>query len=280
MKPWRGIMTYELRRYAVKRLSRIRNVGEFGKPLHAFVRRGCLILALVFWPIAANSEDLPSGDEVNARAIEVMGGKAAFEELKTRVARGHTEIPSFGLKGTITTFQSRPDKFLFITDLGRGGAATRGYNGDILWEIHSSTGPKIYEGKEKEMLVFLYRLDRTDTAEHFETLETVGIEEIEGEKCYKVVATPKINPNPITIYFSIESGLPVRMDHIMESQQRAVIVKNFYDDYRKAGEILHPYSIVQKANGLETTVTYESIKLNEDVGEDRFEVPEEIKDLK
>jgi hypothetical protein len=108
----------------------------------------------------------------------------------------------------------------------------------------------------------------------------VGIEEIDDEKCYKVVATSKTDAKPITTYYSIESGLPVRSDFTMNSPHGEIVVKNYHHDYRKVGQILLPHTGVQNAGGLVSKTVYESITLNEDVGEDRYELPDEIEDLK
>lgn len=229
---------------------------------------------------AATDEKLPTGEEVLDRAIEASGGKEVIAKIQNRVVEGTMEIKGLGIKGTLVAYQAKPDKTYTKIEIEGVGAIEKGTDGKVALEVSAMTGPRVSEGGERATLLLLSHFDETTFAERLEKIECVGIEEAQGETCYKVVATPKDKEAPpTTIYYSKESGLTVKLDLTFPHQMGKIHLENTMDDYREVDGLLLPHHSVEKAMHIETHVTLSDCKHNVELPDDCFELLDAIKAL-
>ena len=135
----------------------------------------------------------------------------------------------------------------------------QGTNGEVVWELHSMTGPRIMEGREKALMLLQFNFDETNYQQCYDTIECVGMEQVEGEVCYKVIQTPK-QAEPITVYYSKESGLAVKSTYTLGDQSEKIKVENLASDYKEVGGILYPHHAVHKAMNIDTQFIVESVE--------------------
>ncbi len=222
-------------------------------------------------------EILPSGEEIMERYIKKTGGREVLAKIKNRLIKGTIEIGQF--KGATIIYQARPNKYYTSTKFEVDSATItveQGTNGEVVWELHSMTGPRIIEGSEKALLLLQHNFDETNYQQLYDKIECVGMEQVEGEICYKVVQTPKL-AEPITVYYSKESGLAVKSTYTLEQQLEKIKIENLTSDYKEVGGILYSQHAVQKAMNIDTHIRVESIEHNIELPKDRFEPPEAIK---
>lgn len=128
------------------------------------------------------------------------------------------------------------------------------------------------------MVLWQNNFDETNYQQLYDKIECVGMEQIEGEICYKVIQTPK-QAEPITVYYSKESGLAVKSTYTLEQQFEKIKLENLTSDYKEVGGILYPHHTVQKVMNIDTHIRVESIEHNIEIPKDRFEPPEAIKKI-
>jgi hypothetical protein len=189
------------------------------------------------------------------------------------------DIPAAGVKLSVTVYQARPDKSYSLVDSAATGKIETGSDGQVAWQISATSGPQVFEGKEKAGQLHLNIFDRLAYwRKIFKQVETIGMEDVAGKSCYKVLATPP-DLAPQTLFFDRESGLLVKLSMTVESQMGAIPVESFPSEYQRIDGILMPRKNVIKTVGPERVATVDSIEHNVNLPPDRFALPAEIKAL-
>jgi len=230
-------------------------------------------------PAKAADEALPAAAAILDRYIEVTGGKAAYEKLKTEIATGRIEFAAGGIKGSIERYSAEPDKYYSTLEIDGIGKVEMGVAGGVAWEKSALLGARVKEGAEKAQAL---REARMNSSYHWRDLytkaDTAGVESVNGEECYKVVLTPA-EGKPETMFFEKKSGLLRKTTLIAASQMGDVPADLVAAEYKTFGDLLVPSKVIQKAAGQEFTIIIESVKANEPIPPERFEMPAEIKAL-
>ena len=227
----------------------------------------------------AADEALPKADTILEKFIEVTGGRAAREKLRTEVSTGSIEFVGKGIKGTLTTYKEVPDKMLLVMDIPGIGKIEEGYDGQVAWGRNAMQGPRIKEGDEKALAVrgasFNAELKWHD---FYKSADTKGVEEVDGKPCYKIIMTP-IQGNPETRFYDKQSSLLVKSSMVVKTQMGEIAAETDVADYRKEGDFLMPHKVTQKVAGQELLMTLDTVKYNGEIEKGRFDLPDEIKAL-
>src|SRR5580658_3426973 len=167
---------------------------------------------------AAKSEALPKAETILDRYIEVTGGKAAYEKRTSEISTGTMEFAAQGLKGSVTSYSAAPDKFYMSMELDGVGKFEKGTVDGLAWDKNMMTGAHVESGEEKAQSL----RDATFNGvlswrKLYVKAETIGVETIDGEECYKVVMTPA-EGKPMTGYYQKKSGLEVKRSAIAVQQ--------------------------------------------------------------
>ena len=229
--------------------------------------------------LQAADPELPSAETILDRYIEVTGGKAAYEAHKTEIITGKLEFAAAGVKGAILQYSAEPDKYYSSLDIDGIGKVEMGVIGGVAWEKSALIGARIKQGEERAQAL---REARMNAPFHWHDLyskaETTGVETVNGEECYKVVLTPE-GGKPETMFFEKKSGLMRKTTLVAASPMGEISADVIAGEYKDFGGLLVPSKITQKAAGQEFTTTIESIKVNDAIPADRFELPPEVKAL-
>jgi outer membrane lipoprotein-sorting protein len=219
---------------------------------------------------AAAKEVLPSGESVLDKYIESIGGKEAFKKVKNAVFKG--SLSFMGASGSVTIYRAAPNLFVMETEHPMMGKVLQGFDGKNGWVVRS--GPEVYSDKDtndlKNQNVFT-----EDWRSIYSTAETVGLETIDGEECYKVAVTPKAG-GAQTNYYSKKSGLLLGSDMPAEGGGVARFANK---DYRKVGDVLLPFQTVISQGDISLVMTFSEIKINADLPPTAFDPPAEVKAL-
>ena len=235
-------------------------------------------LALTFAGVLA-AADLPKGDALLDKYIEVTGGKAAHAKIHSDMTTGTMEFKAMGLKGKITTYGAEPDKKYSEVLLDGIGKMQEGVNGDLAWSFSAMQGPRIKEGDEKAETLLQAKFNADlNWRDLFKSAETVGVETVDGKECYKVVLTPNTG-SPSTRWFDKESNLLVKLAMTSKSAMGEIQSEMVVSDYRKEGDILLPHKMIVKAGPMEFVATVDTVQHNPEIPKDKFDVPDEVKAL-
>ncbi len=243
------------------------------------IRTFALITVLGAFVAFGADDALPKAETILDHYIEVTGGKAAYEKRKSEITTGTVEFAAQGLKGTLTHYAAAPDKSYSVIELDGIGKMEEGAINGIVWDKNPMLGPRIKSGEEKAQgLRGAMFNSHLNWRKAYTKAETVGVENVEGEDCYKVVLTPN-EGKPETAYFSKKTGLEVKRTTTAVSPMGEMQVEAIASNYKDFDGILEPTKVVQKVAGQELVMTIQSIKVNPEIPADKFEPPAEIKAL-
>ena len=112
----------------------------------------------------------------------------------------------------------------------------------------------------------------------YNRIECWGVEQVEGEVCYKVIQTRK-QGEPVTAYCSRQSALLVKSSVALEDHTGVTRFESLYRDYRKTDGVFYPHLVVQKIMDHEIRLQIESIQHDVIMPEDRLDLPDAIKKI-
>jgi outer membrane lipoprotein-sorting protein len=229
--------------------------------------------------VSAAADDLPKGEVVLDKYIEVTGGKAAYAKLHSETTAGTMEFKAMGLKGKMTAYAAEPDLRYTEIIIDGIGKIQEGSNGEVAWGMSAVQGPRIKDGDEKAETLLQAKFNpELMWRDLFKSAETVGTESIDGKDCYKVVLTPK-SGSPMTKWYDKESGLLLKMSLTAKTPMGDIQSDTIYSDYRKEGELLVPHKVLSHVATMEFVMTIDSVQQNAEIPKGKFEIPDEVKAL-
>jgi hypothetical protein len=254
-----------------------------------FLFRSALALGLVAGglvavaPLSAQEQPrqgLPRAEDILDREAKAVGGKEAHDRIKTVATT--MKLSGEEMQLHLVVYHAGPNKHYkeFRSDGLRKTEVV--VNGDSAWVKDSITGARFLQGEEKAQAFrdvegFIKDFRRAGAwREDYKQVRTVAEEDVAGKPSYKVeMTTPK--GETVISHYDKQSGLKVRQEKDIETPQGKSRVIEYYSDHRNVGGIVTPFAgkVVQGAN--EVNVTVERLDLNEDIPEERFALPVELK---
>lgn len=225
------------------------------------------------------ADELPKGETILDKYVEVTGGKAAYKKLHSSIATGSMEFGAMGLKGKLTVYHAEPSLVYTEIELEGMGKIQDGSDGKVAWANSAMQGPHVKEGAERGQAMRAARFNgELNWRENYKKAETKGVESVDGKDCYKVVLTPD-DGSSMTQFYDKESGLLLKTSLTAQTPMGEIQVDSFPSDYRKEGDVLLPHKVRQSFAGQEFSVSIDSVKFNPEIPKDRFDPPDEIKAL-
>jgi hypothetical protein len=220
---------------------------------------------------------LPPAAEVLDAYVAATGGKAAYEKLQSRVATGSVSVPSMGQPARFTMYQEAPRKMRLVIELPGLGTEERGTDGKIAWSRSNMTGNRILEGAERAQLLRTGALrSEIEWRQLYKGAETVGVEDVDGHKAYKVALhTPEGTVEHR--FYDVDSKLLLRTTTVDRSPMGEVPVDTVTSDYRKVDDLLISHKAVVRAMSMEQVLTLEKIEHNVPIDPERFQVPADVR---
>jgi hypothetical protein len=175
--------------------------------MSGFARRiGSFLLYVA--PLCAAPGSLPQAGEVLDRYVNVTGGAPAWHDkrVETDDVEGRTlDGTRLVLRATVTV--SRAGNSLSQTQIPQAGS--EGIYKGVAWASSHFSGVRIKHGMEREEAVRDSRmLEEADWRTLYPQSRVAAIEEVRGERCYKVLLLPSATQK--TEWFSSSTGLLVK----------------------------------------------------------------------
>jgi hypothetical protein len=226
----------------------------------------------------APAADLPSAESILDRYVEATGGREAYESRTSEVAHGKMEMGAVGVSGELTSY-AKPGLQYLVINLAGVGKVEQGVKDGIVWENSILQGPRIKTGDERAAAL---RDALFNAPIHwrkiYPTVETVGIESINGEDAYRVLQTPT-EGNAVTTYYSVDTGLAIKLSTTVASQMGNIPVEAAMSEYKEFDGVLAPTKMVETVAGQSIAITIDSVEANVDIPDERFNLPEAVKAL-
>jgi hypothetical protein len=227
---------------------------------------------------------LPAGKDILAKHVEVTGGKAAYEKIKSRKATGTVEIPAMGMNGTLSMMAAEPNKMMFLMEVQGMGASTQATDGTDVWMNNPMMGPALLEGDDKDSFLQSAMFNpEIKVDEMYKDVKTVGLEKVKltddtEVEAYKVELTPK-KGEVETRFFNKETGMMIKSQTTAKTQMGEMTTESYYKDYTDVDGVKTPSTMTLRQAGMDIVMKFTKIEHNVDVGT-AFEMPAEVKAIK
>lgn len=241
------------------------------------LRRQLVSLPFVALAGCAGGAKPLTADGIMDRYLEVTGGKAPREKVKSQTVTGRVEIPSQGIKGAVTIYRTQGASYMAM-EIPGVGKMENGNKGDIAWEKSALMGPRLKEGDEKSQSLREAALDVESNWRNYFTATLAGEEEAAGEACYKLILTPKTGSKE-TRYYSKSTGLLVKSSAVQKSPMGEIPVETMPSDYREVDGVKMPFQTTVVVGPQKMTMIQESVLHNAPIPEDKLALPADIQAL-
>jgi len=219
---------------------------------------------------------LPEASEVIDAHIEATGGAEAHRAVRTRVSRGTVTFQAMDLEADVEIWQQAPQNQRFTLSIPGMGVDERGVFANLAWEDPLQGGARILQGEQAENAIRRAKMHPwLSMARDYPKMETVGVQEIEGESCYRV-DLEAANGAQETRWFSTETGLHTKTMLTVDSQAGPLVVEIFVSDYRPVGGVRVSHRLVQRVVGADQVFQIESVEQNIEVPPEVWELPEDV----
>ena len=183
------------------------------------------------------------------------------------------------MEGTIEMQMMIPGKIRVKLEVPNVFTEENGSDGKTAWSKNTMMGPRVLSDNEKEQLLEEASFEKIYNPEKFyKAMEVVGMDELDGEKCYKLKVT-KQSGLESTEFYSMKTGMHVRTEGKVPTQMGEVEMGANFSEIKEAGGIMMPHKIVREISGMNVVVEYDKIEVNPTIDPSVFALPEEVQEL-
>jgi len=230
-------------------------------------------LTIVAWRATATPPADPSVDDILARYVTALGGRAAISKHSTRISKGTLELVGVTTEGTAESYSKAPNKYLSAINIPGYGEIRRGFDGQAGWISGPDTGVQSLEGQDltstRRDADFYQSLDLKKL---YPQMTLKGKEDVGAWPAYVVDA----NSGEGTIrhlYFDVSSGLLVRNVEETTTPQGHDTVESLLEDYREVEGVKQPYTVRQIHGKITFIVRLTEVKMNQPIDDAKFAKP-------
>ncbi len=237
-----------------------------------------LALLAACCPTAAQADEPKTADEVIAKYVDAIGGRAKLASVQTMRKSGKVGMPDRAAR-TLTLQYKRPARKLRIDTMVGGAPSVQAYNGDIGWFTMPMRGVvEPAQMSPEQLKAFLSQTDMdgplVDYAQKGHQVELIGKAQHEEAETYQLEVTKK-DETVSQFYIDAKTFLPVKVASSFEVQGSTVEISTLYSDYRDVDGLLIAHTVVQSAGPMgRRTTTFEKIELNPEMPDKMFDMPE------
>lgn len=207
--------------------------------------------------------------------LTAIGGTAHWEALKTMKTEASMSMQGMSFNGTISA--KYPNKQLVEIDIN-GSKITQAYDGETAWWINpmmgSTTAQKMPEEMAGAMTGQEFESPLLNYKEKGHSVELLGEKPVEGVDSYEIRLTKKSGDVEL-YYFDKDSYLNIlKATKITTGPTAGQMVETFFSDYQEVDGLVIPFQLEVKMGGQTAqSITFKSISLNDDLGDELFAYP-------
>ncbi len=210
-----------------------------------------------------------TGEIVINDYLKAVGGAGKLQAVKTLESHFTTEM--MGQAINIDMYQMAPNMMAMTVGNGQMVFQEMKFDGTTamtggMGQSQTATEGPVFETTKEQAVMFPQLSYKADE------LELKGIDNVEGESCYKVIVTR--DGKSETQYYSVKTGLLMRSVKSEEAAPGQVVTMTTdMSDYKEVGGIMIPHKMVT-AGAMPTPMVMEakSIKVNEAIDKAMFEI--------
>jgi len=176
------------------------------------------------------------------------------------------------MKAPLEVYEKAPNKTLTIFR-APPGTNQMGFDGAIGWTKTPEQGLREETGDQLEMIkseAEFYKVLKIK--ERYTRLTLLGLAQLNDREAYVIEAAPP-RGQPEKLYFDRQSGLLVRIDHVMERGQDKMQMQTYFEDYRIIDGVKLPFTIRRARPNFTWTYQFDEIKFNLPLDDSKFTKP-------
>jgi|GEM_PF-1452110 len=219
-------------------------------------------------------EALPKAEDLLAKSVEAVGGKAKLESIESFHLVGTISAPKQNLSGEVETWWKGGD-FYMVQKIPGLGINRSGKKGDVIWAEEPINGLRKLEGKEAEQHMWASSLLlAADWRDFFKEANTVKARAIEGKDVFDIELSAESGAT-LTVTLDAKSHLMVEQSFKVHSPLGSMPVTIRSTDYRDVDGMKIPYKQVTDASLMELTQELSTVELNVEIDTATFAMPTE-----
>ena len=213
--------------------------------------------------LAQQAADVPSVDDVLAKAIKANGGKEAMEKITTLVSKGTIEVVTFGANGDIEITRKAPDKQLTRSTFEGFGEVVQCYDGKAGWAVMPDSGMRDVTGAELDAMRWGAQMNSLlHLKEQFPGMKVEKGKV--GEKDAYVLGNEKTK-----LFFDATTSLMTRME--LDGAQGKTVVS--LDDFKPVEGVQMPHTMRQETPEMSLIIRFAQMQANVPVEDSKFAKP-------
>lgn len=219
------------------------------------------------------AESLPNIDQIIAKYVDALGGKAALEKITSRTQKGTFEIPAMGAGGSMEGYEKAPNKSLMIIEIAGFGTIQQGFDGTVAWSQDPQTGLREKTGGElndAKLDAELYK--PLKMKELYPTMIVKSKEKVGDKEAYLVEAKPAAG-SPEKWYFDTQTGLLIRQDTERESPNGREMSEIYLENYKDVDGVKVPHTVRIVTPQFSITLQTTEVKQNVPIDDAKFAKP-------
>lgn len=225
------------------------------------------------------AKDLPKAEDVIKAALDAMGTKKVFEDLKSVAIKASMTTPMGDMSMDMKTL--KPGSFLLMQVLPGMGESSMGSNGMVGWS-HSAMGYQLLDKENLDQVRNQSNMYRMvfNVQEDFPTMETVDLVQFNHMDCYKVKMLAKDPEMPSQFgFFAVEGKLMQGMEVSQEGPMGAMTTTITFGEWKK----IDPLTLFTKLSIDQAGIQMGPMNITEvefnNLEPTAFEPPAEVLDL-
>jgi hypothetical protein len=219
-------------------------------------------------------KELPTPRDLLEKYETVTGGHEVWTTFHTRSMKGLYQTEDGSGFAAIEVLSKEPNKALSKITLSNGIVLREICDGKAAWiedprgGMHSITGPALASRVRRANFN-----DRSTMLLAAVTGHVVGTEKVGTHSTYVMQFSPDKNITS-KLYFDIDSGLVVRADDAIHTEEGDYKVETYLDDYRPVDGAYFPFRLRHVEKGSVFTMRMTQIKNNAPIDDSVFLKPE------
>lgn len=183
--------------------------------------------------------------------------------IQTQVVKAVTVNTSAGATSTSITYKKRPNLLVRRTESAGLGVEWQGFDGKVGWEQSELQGFRIMQGPELQQMIAGADIDQPVRLRQMSTLRRfLGEVEVDGRWLVGVAMATAQGPVG-NFYYERNTALLARLETIIAAGPSGQLkVTADFSDYRQAGGIKVPFSIVVTNPAMRLVTKLESVEHN------------------
>lgn len=241
------------------------------------MRPRCFLAAasLVASAIVASSAHAQTVDDILARNLQALGGRAALDRVQSVRQTSRLVLP--GSEATIVVYSKRPNlvrQELMVA----GDTAIEAYDGSVAWAINrvmGVTGPTALSGTQAEAIRNQSGFDGilASARARGDLIDLVGAETLRGRSVIHLRLSATDHHRQVQCYVDAETYLEVRT----VTESRAGRLEQDLLDYRPVEGVMMPFTIKTTIAGRPVgDVVVSKVEMNVPIDDAIFKMPRDL----